>query len=68
MKRTQRFSALSKWMPFLPVFGGGTTKFEPVYVGDLARAVEICSRDDTEIQKLVGGKIIEAGGPDSKYL
>ncbi|ORX36772.1 hypothetical protein BD324DRAFT_675372 [Kockovaella imperatae] len=58
-----RFASLAKFLPFLPVFGGGTTKFQPVYAGDVARAVEIACRDDPEVIKRVGGKVIEAGGP-----
>ena len=53
-------------MPFLPVFAGGTTKFQPVYVGDLAALVEIISRNDPAVRSIVDGKIIEAGGPDGK--
>jgi hypothetical protein len=37
-----------------------------VYAGDVARAVEICCRDDPEVVKQVGGKIVEAGGPDGE--
>lgn len=59
-----RFSTLAKYMPFLPVFGGGAVRFQPVYAGDVARAVEICCRADPEVVKVIGGKIIEAGGPD----
>ena len=39
----------------------------PVYAGDVARAIEICCRDDPKIVELVGGKIIEAGGPEGEY-
>ena len=53
-------------MPFLPVFAGGTTKFQPVYVGDLASLVEIISRNDPAVRSAVDGTIIEAGGPDGK--
>ncbi|KAL0951514.1 hypothetical protein HGRIS_008199 [Hohenbuehelia grisea] len=59
-----RFSTLSKYLPFLPVFGGGTAKYQPVYVGDIARLVEIISRNDQEVNDAVAGKIIEAGGPE----
>jgi len=59
-----RFSRLSKYLPFLPVFGGGRALFQPLYVGDLARAVEILSRKDHDVRNLTTGKIIEAGGPD----
>ena len=73
----QRFATLAKFLPFLPVFGGGVVRFQyvtisckrgaddrPVYAGDIARAVEICCRDDRQVIDAVGGKIIEAGGPD----
>ena len=53
-------------MPFLPVFAGGTTRFQPVYVGDLASLVEIISRNDPTIRSIVDGKTIEAGGPDGE--
>ncbi|KLO20690.1 NAD-binding protein [Schizopora paradoxa] len=60
-----RFAALSKFLPFMPVFGGGSTKFQPVYAGDVAKAVEIASRTfDKEAMTSTNGKIIEAGGPD----
>ncbi|TEB38914.1 putative nucleoside-diphosphate-sugar epimerase [Coprinellus micaceus] len=58
-----RFSKLSIFLPFLPVFGGGQSKFQPVYVDDIAKAVEVMSRGDPEVEKKVSGKIIEAGGP-----
>ncbi|KAG5644622.1 hypothetical protein DXG03_008100 [Asterophora parasitica] len=63
-----RFSRLSKFLPFLPVFSGGKSLSQPVYVGDLARAVEILSRGDPAVDKMSAGKIIEAGGPEGKAL
>ena len=51
----------------MPVFGGGTSRFQPVFVGDVARAIEIISRHDIELDDLVDGKTIEAGGPDSEF-
>lgn len=59
-----RFAKLARILPFLPVFGGGHTKFQPVYVGDLARAVELMCRDSSEVNTEISGKILEAGGPD----
>ena len=53
-------------MPYLPVFAGGTTKFQPVYVGDLASFVEIMSRNDPAVRGIVDGKIIEARDPDGE--
>jgi hypothetical protein len=42
-------------------------------VGDLARAIEVCSRDETcdggkELMKDIEGKIIQGGGPDGELL
>lgn len=34
-----RFAVLAKFLPFLPLFGGGHTRFQPVYVDDVADAV-----------------------------
>jgi NADH dehydrogenase len=45
--------------PFLPLIDGGETRFQPVYVDDVARAV-IAGLDDKE----TGGKTYELGGPD----
>ncbi|KAI0257006.1 NAD-P-binding protein [Lactifluus subvellereus] len=61
-----RFAELSRYLPVLPVFGNGATRFQPVYVGDVGRLVEILTRDNSESDLGVGtdGKIIEAGGPD----
>jgi uncharacterized protein YbjT (DUF2867 family) len=50
----------------LPVFGKGDTLFQPVYVGDVGRLVEILTKKNTVND--AGGKIIEAGGPDGKFL
>lgn len=58
---------LSRMLPFLPVFGGGKSKFQPVYVGDLARLVELCSHTERmDVGAMTSGKIIEIGGPDSE--
>ena len=33
-----RFAAMARFSPALPLIGGGTTKFQPVYCGDVAEA------------------------------
>ncbi|WP_395666580.1 complex I NDUFA9 subunit family protein [Methylocella sp.] len=33
-----RFAAMSRFLPFLPLVGGGGTKLQPVFVGDVAAA------------------------------
>ncbi len=34
-----RFAAMARYVPALPLIGGGHTKFQPVYVGDVAAAI-----------------------------
>jgi uncharacterized protein YbjT (DUF2867 family) len=54
-----RFAALMRLVPMVfPAFGGGHTKFQPVYVGDIARAVASALRTET-----AAGKTYELGGP-----
>jgi uncharacterized protein YbjT (DUF2867 family) len=54
-----RFAALMRLAKVIfPLFGGGKTRFQPVYVGDVAEAVaNAISYDATR------GKIYELGGP-----
>ena len=53
-----RFGAMARIAPVLPLIGGGRTKFQPVYVGDVAEAV--VKAVDGELK---GGKTYELGGP-----
>src|SRR5919106_67352 len=34
-----RFAEMARWLPALPLIGGGETRFQPVYVGDVADAI-----------------------------
>ena len=53
-----RFADLARKAPALPLIGGGKTRFQPVYVGDVAQAaVEALTRRDAR------GKTYELGGP-----
>src|SRR5882757_2918419 len=36
---TNRFASLARMSPMLPLIGGGVTRLQPVYVGDVATAV-----------------------------
>jgi uncharacterized protein YbjT (DUF2867 family) len=54
-----RFAALARMSPFLPLFGGGHTRFQPAYVGDAAEAVAL-GLDGTARK----GTIYEIGGPE----
>jgi uncharacterized protein YbjT (DUF2867 family) len=56
---TNRFAALARMSPVLPLIGGGLTKLQPVYVGDVARAVA-----DAVDGKTKPGAIYELGGPE----
>jgi len=56
---TNRFAALARMSPFLPLIGGGATRLQPVYVGDVATAVANAVDGKTK-----PGGIYELGGPD----
>jgi NADH dehydrogenase len=53
-----RFAAMAMISPVLPLIGGGTTRFQPVYVGDVADAI-MAAAD----QPAARGRIFELGGP-----
>jgi NADH dehydrogenase len=53
-----KFASMATFAPALPLIGGGETKFQPVYVGDVAEAIgRAVTRDDT------AGRTFELGGP-----
>ena len=56
---TNRFAALARISPALPLIGGGLTKVQPVYVGDVATAVA-----DAVDGKTKAGATYELGGPE----
>ena len=35
----ERFGSIAQYSPFLPLIGGGKTKFAPIYVGDVAKSI-----------------------------
>lgn len=53
-----RFAALARLSPVIPLIGGGGTKFQPVYVGDVARAIERSLEESA-----ARGQAYELGGP-----
>jgi NADH dehydrogenase len=53
-----RFAALAVVSPVLPLIGGGLTRFQPVYVGDVADAAVRCIDDPAS-----AGRTYELGGP-----
>lgn len=56
---TNRFAALARISPFLPLVGGGATRLQPAYVADVATAVA-----DAVDGKTKPGATYELGGPE----
>lgn len=56
-----RFANMARVSPLLPLIGGGKTKFQPVFVGDLAAAVAAAIVDG----KGKPGTAYEIGGPEA---
>lgn len=54
-----RFAGLTAFAPALPLIGGGKTKFQPVFVEDVANAVAISVTRETS------GQTFELGGPQT---
>ncbi len=54
-----RFGALARALPALPLFGGGATKLQPVFVGDVALAALATIADPRAT-----GQVYELGGPE----
>lgn len=53
-----RFGAMAAVSPVLPLIGGGETRFQPVYVGDVAQAIAAALIDPA-----FAGRAFELGGP-----
>jgi uncharacterized protein YbjT (DUF2867 family) len=56
---TNRFASLAQMSPALPLIGGGATKMQPVYVGDVATAIAEAVDGKTR-----AGAVYELGGPE----
>ncbi|MCR6733588.1 MAG: complex I NDUFA9 subunit family protein [Afipia sp.] len=56
---TNRFAGLARLSPVLPLIGGGLTKLQPVYAGDVATAIA-----DAVDGKTKAGATYELGGPE----
>jgi NADH dehydrogenase len=53
-----KFAWLARLSPVLPLIGGGHTKFQPVFMSDVAAAILRCLSDSA-----TAGKTYELGGP-----
>src|SRR5208282_1316865 len=58
-----RFGLLARYSLALPLFGGGKTRLQPVYVGDVAEAAARVLEDEN-----AAGRIYELGGPETMTL
>jgi NADH dehydrogenase len=56
-----QFAGLAQVMPALPLIGGGHTRFQPVFVGDVATAIA-----DAVEGKAKAASVYELGGPEIK--
>jgi len=56
-----RFGDLARISPVLPLIGGGVTRLQPVFVGDVAEAIARAVEG-----QLSGGTVYELGGPEVK--
>lgn len=56
---TNRFASMARLMPVLPLIGGGETRMQPVYVGDVAEAIA-----DAVDGTAKSGATYELGGPE----
>lgn len=56
---TNRFATLARMSPFLPLVGGGATRMQPVFVGDVAQAIAAAVEGGVQ-----AGATYELGGPE----
>ncbi len=54
-----RFASLARFAPALPLIGGGETRFQPVFVGDVAAAITAAVDGTAQ-----ASTVYELGGPD----
>jgi NADH dehydrogenase len=58
-----RFGALARFLPVIPLFGGGKTRLQPVYAGDVAQAAAAALAGEAK-----PGTVYELGGPQVMTL
>src|SRR6266540_3007324 len=56
-----KFASIARFVPALPLIGGGHTRFQPVFAGDVASAVAAAVEGRAK-----AGQIYELGGPEVK--
>jgi len=58
-----KFADMARFSPFLPLLGGGQTRYQPVYVGDVAEMIALGVDG-----RLAEGILYELGGPEVMTL
>ena len=58
-----RFANMARYSPVLPLIGGGKTRFQPVFVGDVAEAIARSVDGDVK-----GGQHLRARRPERAHL
>jgi uncharacterized protein YbjT (DUF2867 family) len=58
-----KMASMARFSPVMPLFGGGESKFQPVFVGDVAEALAKLIDGGTNT-----GKVYELGGPEVASL
>jgi uncharacterized protein YbjT (DUF2867 family) len=56
-----RFASMARFLPALPLVGGGETRFQPVFVGDVAEAIARAVEGNAK-----AGLTYDLGGPEVK--
>src|SRR5437764_7567184 len=55
-----KFASIARFVPALPLIGGGKTRFQPVFAGDVAAAFAAAVAGETK-----AGTVYELGGPEA---
>ena len=58
------FASIAQFSPVLPLIGGGKTKFAPIYVGDVAKAIVKA----LELNNSGYLKFLNLGGPEKLFI
>ena len=58
-----RFGSIARFLPVIPLFGGGSVRLQPVYAGDVAKATAAALAGSAR-----SGTVYELGGPEVMTL
>jgi|AntRauTorcE11897_2_1112592.scaffolds.fasta_scaffold01156_6 NADH dehydrogenase len=58
-----RFARMARILPVLPLIGGGRTRFQPVFVGDIVETIITALMNYDHAPDVFDGQVIECAGP-----